>query len=303
MPKVLLFTSQDIGHDVFTFLHGRKDVDLTVVTQRTKRDEIYGYRGIFDLCRDHGIRVLTPRAFDEAFLTEVEQLAPDLVVCAYYPRKFPLRLIRLPRLGCINVHPGLLPEYRGTFPTPWCILNNEAEIGVTLHCMDAEIDTGDILAQRRYPIDSDETGHELYRRAMKLCANLLIESFDRILRHELKARPQPPGGSYYNKIEPQYRIDWHQPRRAIRNQVRVHAKPYFPAYCFIYNKCLLINKVSFCDPPGIQAQGAGRICEVRDDLKFVVSAVDGCLLVEDYELFPDGSIEEVKRHVRAGYRF
>src|SRR6185295_1949243 len=178
MTKVLLFTSQDIGNDVFAYLHSRDDIDLVVVTQRTRRDEVYGYRATLDLCVEKAVAVHTPKALDEAFLCKVEQLAPDLVICAYYPRIFPRRLIDIPPLGCVNVHPGLLPHYRGTFPTPWCILNNETEIGVTLHVMDEGIDTGDILVQRSYPIGPDETGHELYRRSMKLCADLLIENFD-----------------------------------------------------------------------------------------------------------------------------
>lgn len=303
MHKVVLFTSQDIGNDVFEYLHRRPDVDLTVVTQRTKRDEIYGYRATLDLCLQENVRALTPKAFDETFLLEIERIAPDLIVCAYYPRVFPARLIKIPPLGCVNVHPGLLPQYRGTFPTPWCILNNENEIGITIHLMDENIDTGDILVQRSYPIRPDETGHELYHRSMQLCANLLIEHFDKILHRDIRARPQPTGGSYYNRIDPQYRIDWHLPRQAIRNQVRVHAKPYFPAFSFLFNKCVLINKVSLYDLKAYKAQGAGVICHVMDDMNFVVSCVDGCLLVEDYELFPILRSDDVKLHIRVGNRF
>ena len=302
MTKVLLFTSQDIGNDVFAYLHSRDDIDLVVVTQRTRRDEIYGYRATLDLCVENGVAVHTPKALDEAFLSKVEQIAPDLVICAYYPRIFPRRLIDIPPLGCINVHPGLLPDYRGTFPTPWCILNNEKEIGVTLHVMDEGIDTGDVLVQRSYPIGPDETGHELYRRAMKLCADLLIENFDALLRREIKPRPQAPGGSYYNRIAPQYRIDWHQPRSEIRNQIRVHAKPYFPAFSFVMNKCLTINKASFIELPGHRAQGAGTICKVLEDMKFVVSCVDGCLLIEDYGLFPILRPDDIALHIRLGNR-
>ncbi len=303
MHKVVLFTSQDIGNDIFAYLHARPDINLVVVTQRTKRDEIYGYRATLDLCLQENVRVLTPSTFDNSFLTEIEKIAPNLIICAYYPRIFPPRLIEIPPLGCINVHPGLLPEYRGTFPTPWCILNNEKEIGITIHFMDENIDTGDILVQRSHAIGPDETGHELYRRSMRLCADLLIESFDQILRKEITARPQRPGGSYYNFIDRQYMIDWHQPRQAIRNQVRVHAKPYFPAYSYLFNRCVLFNKVSFYNPDGYKAQGAGIICKVMNDMKFVVSCIDGCLLVEDYELFPTSSSDDVKLHIRVANRF
>lgn len=303
MYKVLLFTSQGIGNDVFAYLNARKDVDLYVVTQRTKRDEIYGYRSTLELCMQEKVPVLTPNTFDEAFLSEVSKIAPDIIVCAYYPRIFPLNLIRIPPLGCINVHPGLLPNYRGTFPTPWCILNNEKEFGITIHVMDSQIDTGDILVQRRYPIKENETGHELYRRAMKLYGDLLIENFDKILRQEIQPYPQPLGGSYYNRIDPQYRIDWHHHCQHILNQIRVHAKPYFPAYSFLYNKCVLINKASFYQNDSYQSQGAGIIYKVMEDMKFVVSCADGRLLVENYDLFPILTPDDIKHHIRVHNRF
>jgi methionyl-tRNA formyltransferase len=168
--------------------------------------------------------------------------------------------------------------------------------------MDAGIDTGDILAQRMHPIGEDETGHELYRRSMKLCSELLIENFDKIVQGELKAWPQPPGGSYYNRLERQYRIDWHAPRRLIRNQVRVHAKPYFPAYSFLFNKCVLINRVKEIDLADDKAQAAGVIRAVFDDGRFAVSCVDGCLRVEEYEVFPALGAEEKRLHIRVGNR-
>jgi methionyl-tRNA formyltransferase len=301
--KVLLFTSQDIGNDVFSYLHARDDIELTVVTQRTQRDEIYGYRATLDLCLEKSVTALTPKEIDNAFLTQVEAMAPDLIICAYYPRIFPRRLLKIPPLGCVNVHPGLLPHYRGTFPTPWCILNNEKEIGVTLHYMDEGIDTGDILVQQLHPIGPDETGHELYKRSMKLCADLLIGNVDKLLRNELPARKQPAGGSYYNRIARQYRIDWHQSRSEIRNQIRVHAKPYFPAYAFLLNKCVTINKASFIDLEDYRAQGSGTICKVFENMNFVVSCVDGCLLIEDYDLFPILRPDDVALHIRPGNRF
>src|SRR3954452_14018764 len=96
--KVLLFTSQDIGNDVFSWMHARNEIDLTVVTQRTQRDEIYGYRGTLYLCLEKGVTALTPKRIDNAFLTDIEAFAPDLIVCAYYPRIFPRRLLAIPPL-------------------------------------------------------------------------------------------------------------------------------------------------------------------------------------------------------------
>ena len=303
MPKVLLFTSQGMGNDILTALLERYDVDVQVVTQRTQRDEIYGYRSIYDLCVEKEVPVLSPRRLDDPFIESVRKLAPDLILCAYFPHIFPISLIDIPPLGCVNVHPGALPDYRGTFPTPWCILNNERKFGITLHLMDDGIDTGDILVQRHYPIGETETGHELYKRAMDLAAELLLDNLDALLEGSLSATPQAPGGSYYNRIDPQYRIDWHHHRQHICNQIRVHAKPYFPAYSYLINKCVIINRAQPYEHEGYRAQLSGKIIKVFDDGTFVVSCVDGCLKVEEFEMFPVGGPAEIELHIRAGNRF
>ena len=302
MDKILLFTSQDVGNDVISGFQRRKNTELVVVTQRTLRDEIYGYRSSIDYCARKRIRCLTPDKLDDSFIETVATLAPDIIVDAYYPKIFPSRLLKIPPRGCINVHPGLLPHYRGKFPTPWCILNEEKDFGVTIHRLDSGIDTGDMLVQRRYPIGDDETGHELYLRAMKRCGEFLLEQFDGIFSGKIKARPQAPGGSYYNRIEHQFRIDWQQPRRHVRNRIRVHARPYFPAHSFLFNSCLLINRASFYEPEGYRSLGPGLICEVLADKTFAVSCADGCLRVEDYEVCPRLTMKQFKLQLQVGAR-
>ena len=89
---------------------------MTVVTQRTKRDEIYGYRATLDLCLQNDVPVLTPKSFDEEFLSSVEQLAPELIICAYYPKIFPQRLISTFRSSAASTSiPAFCPSIAARF--------------------------------------------------------------------------------------------------------------------------------------------------------------------------------------------
>jgi methionyl-tRNA formyltransferase len=115
------------------------------------------------------------------------------------PQIFRRELLELPRLGCINVHSALLPHYRGVLPTFWVLANNEPETGVTVHRMAADIDGGEILVQRRVPIEPEETLHSLMRRCKAVAADAVLEAVDRFRTDRVEALPNPADeGSYYS---------------------------------------------------------------------------------------------------------
>jgi methionyl-tRNA formyltransferase len=202
----------------------------------------------------------------------------------------------------VNVHPGDLPFYRGTFAVPWAILNGENDITVTLHYIDSGVDSGDIIAKKRSPVRPDETGFELYLRAMHLAADLIMESFDDLVDGKLSRQPQTGHGSYYNQIERRCHIDWHQTCAQVQRIVRVHAKPYLPAYTYLANRCIYINRVSICKSEGATAHGSGFIAKVFPDKRFAVACVDGWILVEDYEAYPHLDDEQFGLHFAEGSR-
>ena len=121
-----------------------------------------------------GLPVLQPaRARDEAFISELRSLGPDLIIVAAYGQILPPSILDLPRLGCINVHTSLLPRYRGAAPIQWAILDGLTETGVTIMKMDAGLDTGDILDEIRTPIADTDNAQTLHERLGKLGAELL----------------------------------------------------------------------------------------------------------------------------------
>ena len=149
--------------------------------------------------------------------------APDLMIVVAYGLILPRRVLAIPRLGCWNVHASLLPRWRGAAPIQRAILAGDNETGVDLMQMEAGLDTGPILIERRTPIADDETGGTLHDRLAALGADALAEGLARIARGEnIPVRAQDEAGvAYAHKIEKsEARLDWNEPAIALERKVR-----------------------------------------------------------------------------------
>lgn len=112
--------------------------------------------------------------------------APDAVVVACFPWRLPADVRARPRLGCLNVHPSLLPRGRGPEPVFWTLRRGEQDTGATVHRMDAGWDTGPILAQARFPVPADPRAPDLERALMTLGGRLLVEALPRLVDGSLR---------------------------------------------------------------------------------------------------------------------
>jgi methionyl-tRNA formyltransferase len=167
-----------------------------------------------------------PEELDVLFASSKHSIAPllrayepDLALCTGFPWKIPAEAIAVPKHGIVNGHPSLLPRYRGPFPVAWAVRNGETEIGMSFHLMDAEFDTGNVLAQVPIEITADDTMETLFGRFPPLTAELLPIVFDRLARGDL-GEPQE-GGEYQSLFEDDYRfVDLTQNRADVHRQVR-----------------------------------------------------------------------------------
>jgi methionyl-tRNA formyltransferase len=128
-------------------------------------------------------------------LALLASLAPEAACVACWPRRIPPALLELPPRGFLNLHPSLLPAYRGPEPLFWT-LRDGARAGVTVHFMDAALDTGDIAAQAPLELPDGIPLAEAERRCAAAGAALLVETLARLEAGTLERQPQPPGGSY-----------------------------------------------------------------------------------------------------------
>jgi len=120
---------------------------------------------------------------------------PDLVVCMGFPWKIPADALAVPRLGWLNGHPSLLPRHRGPLPVAWAIREGDAEIGITFHRMDADLDTGPILSQRSFPVGELEPPDVFFPRMAPVVGEALAEALERLAAGD-EGTPQPEGGDY-----------------------------------------------------------------------------------------------------------
>jgi len=203
--------------------------DSQVVTVVTQPDRPKGRNlkllpsPVKELAQQASLPVLQPaRAREEAFLSALCELEPDLIAVAAYGQILPQSILDLPRFGCLNVHTSLLPRYRGAAPIQWAILNDDVETGVTIMKMDAGLDTGAILAQAETPIHPEDNAETLQDRLARMGAELLVRTIPDYIAGRLPSRQQPAeGASYAPKIKKQDgQIDWSQPARPIWNRVR-----------------------------------------------------------------------------------
>jgi methionyl-tRNA formyltransferase len=119
----------------------------------------------------------------------------DLAVCMGFPWKIPPDALAVPRLGWLNGHPSLLPRHRGPLPVAWAIREGDEEIGITFHRMDAELDTGPILAQRRYTVGELQPPDSFYPEFGPTVGEALAEALGRLAAGD-EGTPQAEGGNY-----------------------------------------------------------------------------------------------------------
>jgi methionyl-tRNA formyltransferase len=148
---------------------------------------------------------------------------PDLLVVVAYGLILPRKVLAIPRLACWNVHASLLPRWRGAAPIQRAILAGDRESGVDLMQMEAGLDTGPVLLQRRTPIAREDTGGSLHDRLSQLGAEVLADGLRRLLAGErLTATPQPAEGvTYAHKLDKaEARLDFGQSAIELERQVR-----------------------------------------------------------------------------------
>lgn len=140
------------------------------------------------------VPVFTLESLDE-IPADLDQ--PDFIIVAGYGKLIPNNWLAFPKLMAVNMHASFLPHYRGAFPAEWAILRGEKETGITLVKMSPEFDKGEILVQKKIPIEPDDTHETLYTKLYDLAGELLVEDLSKIAAGKITPKPQPPGTYFY----------------------------------------------------------------------------------------------------------
>ena len=159
---------------------------------------------------------------DDLVFEEFQKMNPEICVIAAYGKIIPKKYLAVPRYGFVNIHPSLLPKYRGPSPIKTAILNGDTETGVTIMILDAEMDHGPILAQAPYSIRHTTYHSEMQKELWELGAKLLINTLSKYISYEVQPRKQDHSQATFTKklTREDGHINWSQPAEKIYNQIR-----------------------------------------------------------------------------------
>jgi methionyl-tRNA formyltransferase len=204
-------------------------------------------RTVTDAAARANVPVLQPsQPNGPEFLEAMNALAPDLALSISYDRILRRSLLEVPRLGCLNIHAGRLPEYRGRNVINWAILNGETEIGVTAHMMDEGIDTGDILLQRLLPIHWTDTYGDVLGRVVDAIPELVSDAVRGLAEGTVTRRAQPAGGTYFGgRGEGDEWLDWSDTSRNLYNKVRGISRPGPGARTMVCDRPVIIWRAEY----------------------------------------------------------
>jgi methionyl-tRNA formyltransferase len=202
-------------------------MDVVAVYTQPDRPKGRGMKMVFSAVKEvaisHNLPVFQPEHFrEEETVEQLRALQPDVLAVVAYGRILPQRVLDIPKLGCINIHASLLPQYRGSAPYQWAVLDGLAETGVSAQYMAAKMDAGDVIGVAKTPIGENETAGQLLDRLAVLGADLLRDTLRQVENGTAVATKQDEAAVTYAPMldKSMCPIDFTKSARQIHNQVR-----------------------------------------------------------------------------------
>ncbi len=207
----------------------------------------------------HGIAVYQPEKLrDSDAEAVIKQLNPDIIVVAAYGQILPESILKLPRLGCVNIHASLLPRLRGAAPIQWAIYNGDKVTGITTMKMAKGLDTGDILEQAETEIGENETADSLHDRLSALGAKIIISTLNKLENGSITPRLQGDEFTYAPLIKKSMgEIDFSKTAREIYNMIRAFT-PWPSAFTMLNGRRIKIVEAAVSDKT--TKMPAGSVC-------------------------------------------
>lgn len=249
MLKIIFMGTPDFARDSLDAIYNAGHEISTVITVPDKPKG----RGmklipceVKEYAIEKGVKIYQPeRLRDNTEIIDlIKKINPDVICVVAYGKIIPKQILEIPKYGCVNVHPSLLPKYRGPAPIQWAVLNGDEKTGVTTMYLNEQMDAGDIILQTETKIDKNETSGELWDRLSKLGAELLVKTLEQIENGTAPREKQGEKFSIAPMLEKsQSKIDWkNKTAREIKNLVR-GLNPIMGAYSTLNRKKIKFWKV------------------------------------------------------------
>lgn len=260
---------------------------FTKADKKSGRDREIKESKIKTTAKTRDIPVFQPERLDEESIAEIKNQKPDLIVVAAYGKIIPKEIIDIPRFGTLNIHPSLLPKFRGPSPIQNALLRGETETGTTLMLIDQGIDTGDIIKQVKTEISPKETYLELSDRLAQLSSSLLIETLPLWIEKKIKpVRQLDCEATLCQLIERNDgRILWTDEAESIFNRYRA-LSPWPGIFAFWENenanKRIKLNKISFTKNNPSEKHHLGEVFKFEE--KIGVQTTLGIIILEEVQM-------------------
>ena len=173
---------------------------------------------------NHNIPIWQPKRIkkDQDTLSQLKNSQADAFVVVAYGQILSLEILQMPKVGAINVHGSILPQYRGAAPIQWCLYNGDRQTGITTMLMDEGMDTGDMLLKAYTDINLFENAYQIAEKLANQGADLLIETLEKLESNEIQAVPQNNEEATYASLinKDDFIVEWNKSAIAIHNQIR-----------------------------------------------------------------------------------
>ena len=247
-----------------------------------------------------GLPVLQPKELKDLVLipdTKYQILDTILGVVAAYGKIIPAEIINFFPKGILNIHPSLLPKYRGPSPIQSALLNGDSETGVTIIRIDAEIDHGPIISSQGMAVSSKDLYKDLEKKLAKLGAELLVKVLPDYLARDYEVKPQDDTQATFTKMisRKDGQVDWHRNARAIYNQFR--AFHHWPGIWMEWNNKILKLITIDVSPRSYESVYIGKMR--IEDGKIIIPCLSQSITVLSLQL-PGGKIMTAKEFIN-GY--
>lgn len=277
--KVLLFALTGFGNSAVRALE-KEGVKIVAVVTRKELGPFphYPETDLSNFCKERGIPVLEDvKVRSQEFVETCQGLKPDLVLVSTFHERLPKAVLSMAPKGAVNIHPSLLPKYRGATPTHWALIFGEKETGVSAHWMTMKTDSGGIILQEKLPIERGITDGRLRRRLSALSERVIENLIDRLVSGSpLPNVPQDETEvTYFPRVaERDGLIQFNEPTENIYNRI-CGTSPYPGAYTYFENEKVGIQNAWQTHEP---ASGANAGLILRESKEgYLIQTKDGVL--------------------------
>lgn len=289
--KIIFMGTSEFAKEILEAIVREKYQVLAIITQPDKkvgRKQEMKIGPVKEFGDIQKIPIFQPAKLNEESIEKIKGLSPDLIIVAAYGKIIPKEILEAPRYKSINVHPSLLPEFRGPSPIQNAILAGKKETGITIMLMDEKMDHGDILVQAKVQIHPDENTEILSKKIIPLSAKLLLEMIPNWIEGKIKPKKQDDSeASYCQLIEREDgHIFWNEEAFEIYNKFRAFSP--WPGIFSIWEKSggiirLKLVKIKTQEKNPEEKREIGEVFKL-DENRIGVKTAKGIIILEEVQL-------------------